>query len=493
MDAELDAKEEILSKIFESGRSDEIPTIVAGAGLVVDWVLSKEQDYSHKTRIREYRTRVYAAYSKLSPEAKDTFVGKLKSRLGLANGAESGTGLDPLLQINNRGMYDKDLPRLWGEHVKDASPLSLIEADIDHFKQFNDKFGHEIGDRVLQQTAAVLKSVAKGKGYVYRYGGEELVILLPNFSLDEATSTAERACVKIAALTIENCPDQVTASLGVSNYPETTTNTSEIFQQADAAMYQSKAHGRNRVTKAQPKVPNLTKKRRESISETDWQSFIDHATRMLSETADVRETPILRILVKPEYGFDSPDRSLIWDSRLLVYKGDLFHSPSLARHRTGVSAVENPGPHHRFLLFGSLPAVFYQSGLEESMFFETNKVYGFWQIAKLLDSVLELAGSFFTKLEPTGTGLVLETILMDIFGQAFHTGISAPGLGTREFSESPISAKVSCSSEHLVSSSERHQIMATLIRHLTWFFKNSDQMSLEYAQTNLQNALRSYR
>jgi hypothetical protein len=153
-----------------------------------------------------------------------------------------------------------------------------------------------------------------------------------------------------------------------------------------------------------------------------------------------------------------------------------------------VSAVENPGPHHRFLIFGSLPAVFYQSGLEERMFFEPNKVYGFWQIAKLPDAVLELAGAFFTKLEPIGTALILETILMDIFGQPFHTGISAPGLGTREFSESPISASVLCSSEQLVSSSGRHQIMVTLIRDLTWFFKNRDQMSQEYVQTNLQKS-----
>ena len=493
MNSELDAHQELLSKIFESLTSDEIPTIVAGAGLAVDWVLSKKQDYSHKTRIREYRARVYDAYSKLSPQAKDTFVAKLKSRLGLANGGESGTGLDPLLRINNRGMYDKDLPRLWEEQVKDGSPLSLIEVDIDNFKQFNDKFGHEVGDRVLQQTASVLKSVAKGKGGVYKYGGEELVILLPNFSLDEAASTAERARLQVADMTVENCPDRVTVSSGVSNYPETTTEKSELFQQADAAMYHSKVHGKNRVTKAQSKSPNFTKKRRGLISETDWKTFIDVATRMLSETADVREGPILRILVKPEYGVDCADRSLIWDSRLLVYKGDLFHTPAFARHGTGVSVVENPGPHHRFLFFGSLPAVFYQSGLEESMFFGTNKVYGFWQIARVLDAVVELAGAFFTKLEPTGTALVLETILMDIFGQPFHTGISAPGPGTREFSESPIRATVSCSSEQLVSSPERHQMMARLISDLTWFFRNSDQMSLEYVQTNLQNALRSYR
>ena len=96
MSAELDANQEILNKIFESGKSDEIQTIVAGAGLAVDWVLSKEQDYSHKTRVREYRARVYDAYSKLSLEAKATFVGKVKARLGLANGAESEAGLDSL-------------------------------------------------------------------------------------------------------------------------------------------------------------------------------------------------------------------------------------------------------------------------------------------------------------------------------------------------------------------------------------------------------------
>lgn len=160
--------------------------------------------------------------------------------------------LDPLLKIRDRGEYDNDLASLWEQHSRIKQPLALIIVDIDHFKKFNDTFGHDVGDRVLQQTAGVIESVVIGKGRAYRYGGEELTVLLSNFCLGEAVAIAERARTEILNTQIEDCPESVTASFGVSSYPETTIQPSDLFKQADDALYQSKEKGRNCVSAAIP-------------------------------------------------------------------------------------------------------------------------------------------------------------------------------------------------------------------------------------------------
>lgn len=157
--------------------------------------------------------------------------------------------IDPVLGIPNRGEYDRRLSELARE-VSTTNPLSLIVFDIDHFKKFNDDFGHQVGDLVLKYSADSVSQTVAGKGECFRYGGEEIVVLLPNHSAAEGASVAERIRRNVESLAVPNIERGVTASLGISSLPEIASSSEELFQQADRAMYQSKEKGRNQVTVA---------------------------------------------------------------------------------------------------------------------------------------------------------------------------------------------------------------------------------------------------
>jgi len=158
--------------------------------------------------------------------------------------------LDGLLGIPDRGEFDKDFVRLCGE-PDETKPLSLVMIDLDHFKSINDDFGHLAGDEALRQAARSARAVSEGKGELYRYGGEEFVLLLANHSLKEAAAVAERIRVSIEALDVPHVNRSVTASLGVATFPEVTSEAKEILKYADTALYRSKESGRNCVTCAE--------------------------------------------------------------------------------------------------------------------------------------------------------------------------------------------------------------------------------------------------
>lgn len=160
--------------------------------------------------------------------------------------------LDPLTQINNRRAFDKELDRMINEHADNNQPFSLIITDIDHFKRCNDKFGHVMGDKILQSFAKVLGHVCKEIGFCARYGGEEFVMLLPNHSLDEAVQVAEKVRITTTRMQIKQRSsadpiDSITTSLGVACYVNGETAI-DFIGRADALLYQAKESGRNRVT-----------------------------------------------------------------------------------------------------------------------------------------------------------------------------------------------------------------------------------------------------
>jgi len=133
-----------------------------------------------------------------------------------------------------------------------ASDLCLIFADIDHFKQINDTYGHLIGDKVLRITAEVLKECVKGKDVVVRYGGEEFVILLPDTPLTGAVILAEKICTYFRNLNwrlkdTDRFIGPVYLSFGVAQYKER-ESLDDLVQRADKALYKSKKDGRCRVT-----------------------------------------------------------------------------------------------------------------------------------------------------------------------------------------------------------------------------------------------------
>ncbi|MEN8208990.1 MAG: GGDEF domain-containing protein, partial [Candidatus Fermentibacteria bacterium] len=163
--------------------------------------------------------------------------------------------LDSVTGIPPRKALDSTLPVLLRIMGEENLPLSVIMIDIDHFKVFNDRWGHDTGDRVLRHVSCIIRKVVKYRGEAYRYGGEEITLLLPNTSSDEAERTAERIRQSIYDSPLERQPSKddesspiplsVTISLGVSTFP--TVAGSELLVAADQALYDAKKEGRNRV------------------------------------------------------------------------------------------------------------------------------------------------------------------------------------------------------------------------------------------------------
>jgi diguanylate cyclase (GGDEF)-like protein len=132
-----------------------------------------------------------------------------------------------------------------------GEPLSLIMVDVDHFKKVNDTHGHVTGDKVLKGVAEILKKKVRG-GSAYRYGGEEMAVLLPKADLEGAVQVAERLRAAIEAHKIAGV--KVTASFGVAQFEQGLADPPSFVEKADQALYKAKETGRNRVV-ASPKPP----------------------------------------------------------------------------------------------------------------------------------------------------------------------------------------------------------------------------------------------
>ena len=128
-------------------------------------------------------------------------------------------------------------------------PLSLLMIDIDHFKQYNDRYGHIAGDLVLRQVTQMIKGKVEAGEFACRYGGEEFTIVLPHRSRQEAASLAQTICQTIAQtdFILRRETTRVTLSIGVATYPEDGLFKEELLKQMDARLYQAKRLGRNRV------------------------------------------------------------------------------------------------------------------------------------------------------------------------------------------------------------------------------------------------------
>lgn len=156
---------------------------------------------------------------------------------------------DPLTGLYNRAHFGEQLEERLDFADRYGPPVSLIVVDIDHFKRVNDTFGHEAGDAVLRQVSAIIQEGVRSTDICFRYGGEELALLLPNTMHEDAAELAERLRQKIVATVAfhKGAAIPVTASFGVATYPVTARERGKLFPQADAALYRAKAAGRNCV------------------------------------------------------------------------------------------------------------------------------------------------------------------------------------------------------------------------------------------------------
>jgi diguanylate cyclase (GGDEF)-like protein len=158
--------------------------------------------------------------------------------------------LDALTQLPNRRRLETDLASEWERCLRYGRPLSFVMIDLDHFKRLNDQHGHLVGDAVLSSVAATLSASLRGSDTAYRYGGEELVLLLRETGVEEATVVAERLRLALSELQVPGTTARVTASMGVAERSPDMLDQSELVARADSALYGAKRGGRDRVAAA---------------------------------------------------------------------------------------------------------------------------------------------------------------------------------------------------------------------------------------------------
>jgi diguanylate cyclase (GGDEF)-like protein len=159
--------------------------------------------------------------------------------------------IDELTQVYNHRFFQDSLT----QHIETAQrqnyPVALLFIDIDYFKNYNDLYGHQAGDRVLSQTAAILKENVRSQDIVARYGGEEFAVILPDTSEQQALAVAERirgAVEQDSFVGEENQPNgRITVSVGVSCFPDKAKSKTELINSADDALYRAKFFNKNRV------------------------------------------------------------------------------------------------------------------------------------------------------------------------------------------------------------------------------------------------------
>ena len=179
------------------------------------------------------------------------FIASEKS-LSMANQKlESLSNVDPLTGLLNRRTMDYVMDQQMADLHRKGIPFSAVLFDIDHFKAVNDKFGHLIGDQVLSRVGELAGHSLRNGDFVFRFGGEEFLMVLAQTTQHQAQEMAERLHQGIKQLRFEHADlpaaFHITASFGVAAVDSTETNVDELLRQADVALYQAKAGGRDQV------------------------------------------------------------------------------------------------------------------------------------------------------------------------------------------------------------------------------------------------------
>jgi len=201
---------------------------------------------------------------------------KLAGRLDLAQALADGVSLslanlalreklrnqalrDELTGLYNRRFLEETLQRILAHAERRRSPVAVMMLDLDHFKQVNDRYGHATGDAVLREVGGLLQARLRRMDVACRYGGEELVVLMPDCTAVEALARAQEICALVRSL--RDRPDStlpaVTVSIGVAAWPEHGEQMGRVIEAADAALYAAKRTGRDRAMPAEATVAGL--------------------------------------------------------------------------------------------------------------------------------------------------------------------------------------------------------------------------------------------
>ncbi|KWT99956.1 diguanylate cyclase [Vibrio toranzoniae] len=177
-------------------------------------------------------------------------LGLALANLSLQEKLRSQALSDPLTGLFNRRFFDQKLEEHSMNSATSEQPLSLLMLDLDHFKRFNDNFGHDAGDFVLKEISALLKQSVSEDEIACRLGGEELAILLPHYSMQQATEFGQTLCDAVRSMHLEHkglSLGQLGVSIGVAMYPKPASDTESLVKMADKALYMAKDMGRSRV------------------------------------------------------------------------------------------------------------------------------------------------------------------------------------------------------------------------------------------------------
>ncbi|HZR58706.1 MAG TPA: GGDEF domain-containing protein [Terriglobales bacterium] len=219
------------TKALERFISSRVPIAVTIGS--IESQLKHGSDHGYDAVLRKWK--IWKAKSQLKPPTKIEHREKRR---------------DVLLPIYNRSEFDADLTKLVSGGSC-SSPLALVFMDLDKFKSINDgPGGHEAGDRALKALSEAVLRACENKGITYRFGGDELCVLLPNHSLDESSAVGERIRSEVCAIRTDEIAHGLSTSIGVACFPESTEDQTKLLSFADAAMYESKRAGGHRVSKS---------------------------------------------------------------------------------------------------------------------------------------------------------------------------------------------------------------------------------------------------
>jgi diguanylate cyclase (GGDEF)-like protein len=195
---------------------------------------------------------------------------KLASSLEVGRALEQMLRLDTLTEIANRRLFEEELELEWRRAKREGDVLSVITADVDYFKEYNDQYGHPAGDQCLVKLAKAMHSALSRPGdLVARIGGEEFAFLLPRTSLSGGRAVAELVQERILALNLpheaSSVVGQVTLSMGIASSDHASVSSpAELLRASDMALYDAKRRGRNRIaafgTEARPALGAIADK-----------------------------------------------------------------------------------------------------------------------------------------------------------------------------------------------------------------------------------------
>ncbi len=216
--------------------SDKVTGLAAGA----DDYIPKQCHDAELSAVICARLRTKSEWDELKQKTR-----KLQETL---REVETLAHVDPLTGLCNRRRFDEVFSVEFKRAIRYRQPLSCLLLDIDHFKNVNDTYGHGTGDRVLCDTVKLIQKSIRDVDMAARWGGEEFVVLSPNVPKEKALVVGERIRKAVSGHTFRGIEKGVTISIGIASVPDPFINTTQhLIQTADAALYDAKKNGRNRV------------------------------------------------------------------------------------------------------------------------------------------------------------------------------------------------------------------------------------------------------